>query len=427
MTLSPITAHSSLSPSYGSPQDPSQARAKKSLPVVQTTPAATLGDKRQSALHLVTDTLTKAYEKIASRGLATAYAEQDALANTSEPMTATKAANTILGFIERRLQLDVADGATKEQLQARLDAGLEGFKKGFAEAADKLKALSMLSPDVEADIGDTYKQVMSGLDALRATFIEDAAPSVSEPKVTPEVVRPAQINNIAIQEGLYEYAEARDFRFELTTQEGDKVSIRAASSLGVSVSAGRDAKGIYGNASQSSSSSFELSIDGDLSENELKAINQLLGRVDELAGQFYAGNLDQVFDKALSLGYDDQQIASYSLNLSQVQIQQVAVAYGAFAPEDDLQAPSLATQLAPVGDFIKDVFESINLAAQFVDPKDLLLDLSKKMAEKVESENTLPSAFAQFLERILAQDFEQDLEQGLEQDLEQDVSDTKVV
>jgi hypothetical protein len=411
MTLSPINTHSSLSPLYGSPQDPSQTRAKKSLPVVQTIPTATLGDKRQSALHLVTDTLTKAYEKIASRGLATAtaYGEQDALANSSEPMTATKAANTILGFIERRLQLDVADGATKEQLKARLEAGLEGFKKGFAEAADKLKALSMLSPEVEADIGDTYKQVMSGLDALRAKFIEDAAPSVSEPRVPPEVVRPAQINNIAIQEGLYEYAEARDFRFELITQDGDKVSIRAASSLGVSVSAGRDAKGIYGNASQSSSSSFELAIDGDLSESELKAINQLLGRVDSLAGQFYAGNLDKVFDKALSLGYDDQQIASYSLNLSQVQIQQVAVAYSAFAPEDEAQAPSLANQLAPVGDFIKEVFESINLAAQFFEPKDLLLDLSKKMAEKVESENALPSAFAQFLERLLALNLEPDV------------------
>lgn len=411
MTFSPINTHSSLSPSYSPPQDHLHSRGKKTLPLVQEIPAPTLSDKRQSALHLVTDILTKTYEKIASRGLATVtpHGEQDALAKSSEPMTANKAANTILGFIERRLQLDVADGATKEQLQARLDAGLEGFKKGFAEAAEKLKALSMLSPEIEADISDTYNQVMTGLDALRAKFIEDAAPKANEPAVAADVVQPAQINNTAMQEGLYEYAEARNFRFELTTQEGDKVSIRASSSLGVSVSAGRDAKGIYSNASQSSASSFELLIEGDLNEGELKAINQLLGRVDELAGQFYAGNLDKVFDKALSLGYDDQQIASYSLNLSQVQIQQVAVAYGAFAPEDETQAPSLANQLAPVGDFIKDVFESINLAAQFFDPKDLLLDLSKKMAEKVESENVLPSAFAQFLERILAMDLEREV------------------
>lgn len=404
MTISSINSGSAL---LAPQQDLLQARSQiRSVPVsAGKEPAVVLSndEKRQSALHLVTQTLADAYDKIASRGVPATAAYND-----QEPMTATKAANTILGFIERRLQLDVADGATQEQLQTRLEAGLEGFKKGFAEAAEKLKALSMLSPEVEADIGDTYKQVIAGIDALRAKFIEGAAPKASEPAAAAEVVRPVQVNNIAIREGLYEYAEARDFRFELTTQEGDKVSIRASSSLGVSVSAGRDAKGVYGNASQSSSSSFELSIEGDLSESELKAINQLLGRVDQLAGQFYAGNLDKVFDKALNLGYDDQQIASYALNLSQVQIQQVAVAYGAFAPEDETQAPSLANQLAPVGDFIKDVFDSLKLADQFVDPQRLLLDLSKKMAEKVESENTVPSALSQFLERILATDLEQD-------------------
>lgn len=407
MTISSINSGSVL---LAAQQDSLQARAQVRSALVSKEPGVFSNDeKRQSALHLVTRTLAEAYDKIANRGVPAAAAYND-----QEPMTATKAANTILGFIERRLQLDVADGATQEQLQTRLEAGLEGFKKGFAEAAEKLKALSMLSPEVEADIGDTYKQVFAGVDSLRAKFIEDAAPKANEPAAAAEVTRPAQVNNIAIQEGLYEYAEARDFRFELTTQEGDKVSIRASSSLGVSVSAGRDAKGVYGNASQSSASSFELSIEGDLNESELKALNQLLGRVDKLAGQFYAGNLDKVFDKALSLGYDDEQIASYSLNLSQVQIQQVAVAYGAFAPETDAQAPSLANQLAPIGDFIKDVFKSINLAAQFFEPQELLLDLSKKMAEKVDSENALPSAFAQFLERILAMNPERDVGEAAE-------------
>jgi len=357
---------------------------------------ATNEEKRQSALHLVTRTLTQAYEKIANRGLPTT-----ATYNDQEPMTTTKAANTILGFIERRLKLDAAEGATQEQLQSRWEAGLEGFKKGFAEAAEKLKALSMLSPEIAADIDDTYQQVMSGLDALRVKFIKDAAPATSAPPVVKELQRPTQINNIAIQQGLYEYAEARDFRFELTTKEGDKVSIRASSSLGMSVAAGRDASGIYGSASQSSASSFELSIEGDLNESELKAINELMGRIDKLAGQFYAGNLDEAFNSAVNLGYDDQQIAGYALNLSQVQIQQVAVAYGAFTPESGTQAPYLANQLAPVGSFIKDVFESLDLASAFADPQKLLLDLSQKMADKAESENALRSTFAQFLERIL--------------------------
>ena len=126
--------------------------------------------------------------------------------------------------------------------------------------------------------------------------------------------------------------------------------------------------------------------------------------MDKLAGQFYAGNLDKVFDKALSLGYADQQIASYALNLSQVQIQQVAVAYTAFAPESETQSPSLASQLAPVGDFIKDVLATLDVAEQFIDPHQLLLELSQKMADKVASENKTPSALAQFLAHILAGD-----------------------
>ncbi len=401
MTLSSINSGAFPSPSLAAQQDLLQGRAQlKSNPSTNTV-APTLDEKRQSALQLVTRTLTQAYDKIANRGVPSASY------NEKEPLTATKAANTILGFIERRLQLDVADGATQEQLKSRLDAGLEGFKKGFAEAAEQLKALSMLSPEVEADIGETYEQVTSGIDALRSKFIvgtkESAVPATKNSSPASPIKAPTQINNIAVQEGLYEYAEARDFRFELTTKEGDKVIIRASSSLGVSVAAGVDGSGSYTNASKSSASNFSLSIEGDLNDDELNAINDLLGRVDKLAGQFYAGNLDDVFDKAVGLGYDDQQITGYSLNLSQVQIQQVAVTYGAIGPEG-AQSQSLANQLAPVGDFIKDVLAALNAADDFADPKKLLLDLSKKMADDAASENKEPSELARFLERILAID-----------------------
>jgi hypothetical protein len=402
MTLSSINSGAFPSPSLAAQQDLLQGRAQlKSNPSAANAVPPTADEKRQSALHLVTRTLTQAYDKIANRGVPSGDY------NEKEPLTTTKAANTILGFIERRLQADVADGATQEQLKSRLDAGLEGFKKGFAEAAEQLKALSMLSPEIEADIGDTFKQVTSGIDALRSKFIEGAkegvAPVTTKSSPAPAIKAPAQINNIAVQEGLYEYAEARDFRFELTTKEGDKVSIRASSSMGMSAAAGVDANGSYTNVSKSSTSNFSLSIEGDLNDDELNAINDLLGRVDKLAGQFYAGNLDDVFDKAVALGYDDQQITGYSLNLSQVQIQQVAVTYGAIGPEG-AQSQSLANQLAPVGDFIKDVLSALDAADNFADPKKLLLDLSKKMADDAASKNEEPSELAKFLERILAVD-----------------------
>lgn len=245
-----------------------------------------------------------------------------------------------------------------------------------------------------------------GNKSITSVPLADAAAVVLNPTALASV---GQGKNMALEQGLYEYAEARDFRFELFTREGDKVTIRASSSLGVSArlgaTAGGDGTSHYLQADSSSASAFSLTIEGDLSEGELGAINELFGRVDQLANQFYAGNLDQVFDKALALGYDDQQIASYSLNLAQVQIQQVALAYGAFTPEEGGEAaPSLAVQLAPVGNFIKDVLESLGLASGFLEPHKLLLGLSQKMADKAAGEAPAPTALSEFLARILATD-----------------------
>lgn len=402
MTLSSISSGSPLLSSLATKQDQMRPQLKPSSQA-PTEAGLSSDEKRQSALQLVTRTLTQAYEKIAGRGTAstTAYTDQESLVD-QQPMTATKAASTILGFIERRLKMDVAEGASQEQLQSRLEAGLAGFKKGFADAEEQLKALSQFSPEVAADVADTYKQVLDGVDALREKFITSATTPVTTTTVDkPAIATPAAVNNIAIQQGLYEYAEARDFQFQLTTKEGDKVSIRASSSIGVSAAIGLDNNGVSVSGSKSSANNFELSIEGNLNESELSAINDLLGRVDKLAGQFYAGNLDAVFDKAVSLGYDDQQIASYALNLSQVQIQQITESYSTFAPDGE-QAPSLANQMAPVGDFIKDVLSTLNVADNFIDPHQLLLDLTWKMADQTDSKNEEPSALAQFLERILA-------------------------
>ncbi len=403
MTLSSINSGAFSQPSLLNKQDHTHPQLKSSTPSVSNDVGVATDDKRQTALKLVTRTLSQAYEKIAGKDAVstTAYTDQ-------EPVTAKKAASTILGFIERRLKMDAAEGATQEQLQSRLEAGLEGFKKGFSEAEEKLKALGMFYPEVEADLKDIHEQVLKGIDALKEKFVAGVkSDSATQSESLPNITAPTSFNNAAIQQGLYEYAEARDFKFELTTREGDKVSIRASSSVGVSVAAAQDKNGVSVNASKSSASNFELSIEGDLNEQELNAINELLRRVDKLAGQFYAGNLGDVFDRAVALGYDDKQIASYALNLSQVQIQQVAASYSAFTPGGE-QSPGLASQLAPVGDFIKDVLSSLNVASEFADPHKLLLDLTRKMADQAALKNEEPSALTKFLERILAVNLSQE-------------------
>ncbi len=428
MNISSVPSSTTTSPNslphntlHSQPQE-----AKTSMPKVEASEDAK--DKRQTALQLVNRTLTMAYEKISSRGQ-TAAAPSQTAANSYdnfEPLTATKVANNILGFIERRLQMDVADGATQEQLQSRLEAGLSGFKKGFAEASEKLKALNMLSPDIEADIGKAYDLVLTGIDGLRSKFITATEKPADEVtlKSTPiaKLAKTLQVpdvlsntHKVSQTYGSYEYARASEFSFELTTAEGDKVTITASSSEGLSIAQGTTNNGNnssrFYNASASSSQASSWSVVGDLNDNEITAINDLLGRVDSLAGQFFSGNLDEAFNQALNLGYDETQIGGYALHLSQVEIQQATQAYGEFAPQESRNkqnnSPLLAEQLLPLGNFIKDLLDTLNSASIFSEPQKLLSDMSASLIKTDDAESEMGKRFSDFVNKLFALDLGQ--------------------
>ncbi len=379
-----------------------------------TQSSAVVEDKQQTALQIVNRTLTAAYEKLSSRGQLTEEYK------TFEPLTAEKVANNILGFIERRLQMDVAEGASNEDLQARLEAGLSGFKKGFAEASEKLEALSLLSPEIKADIGKTYDLVTQGIDDLRSRFITaadaPAAPvtTASSVKKTPDSLKvpdflPAA--NSSMTYGNYEYASARQFSFSLTTKEGDKLTIKATASEGLAVEAGRANQGSssvgFYNASYSADQSMSWQVEGDLNEEELNAINDLLGRVNELAGQFFSGNLDAAFEQAVNLGYDDSQIGKFALNLSQVEIQQVTQAYKTFEPRADLSdnndARLFTERLLPLGNFIKDLLDTLDQASVFAEPALLVTSIAENIVGE-EQVATQGSRFSQFIQNIFNMD-----------------------
>jgi len=60
-----------------------------------------------------------------------------------------------------------------------------------------------------------------------------------------------------------------------------------------------------------------VSVQGQLSADELKAIGELVGKVDTLANEFFQGDLQQAFNSAAALGFDSSQIAGFALKLSQ--------------------------------------------------------------------------------------------------------------
>lgn len=282
-----------------------------------------------------------------------------------QPLTAEQAANNILGFIERQLERDVAAGATQEELQSRLEAGLEGFKKGFNEAKDKLEALGMLNETVSADIGKTYQLVTDGIDDFAKRYgiaQEQEQPTLSTPDVS------------GVRKANYEYASAQSFSFELTTREGDKVTIQASASRGESASYKAGENGSSFSYASVSSSQYQLTIQGDINEDEQAAIDNLLGQVNQLADEFFTGDLQAAFDYATELGYDAEQISGFALNLTRVEIQRASVAY---QPQDS--GKDLASKLKPVGDFLQDLNSTLDEASSFAEPQSLLLSMIEAM------------------------------------------------
>ncbi|WP_439509388.1 DUF5610 domain-containing protein [Marinimicrobium koreense] len=352
------------------------AAASERAPGAET---SSLEERRQKAFQTIEQTLAMGYEKLASKrgGAAQAF-------DRFEPLSAEKVAGNILGFIERRLLKDAAEGATQAQLQARLDAGLEGFKKGFAEAQKQLEALASFTPEIQADIDDTRERVLAGVEDLRQRIVDQQlGQSPSDER--------ADGANTARSEGplayRYEQARASQFSFELMTAEGDRVAIQANSSAAVSLSG----SGNGSSFSAAASRSLSWSVEGDLNADERSAIESLLGGVDRLAEQFFSGDLNGALESAMSLGYDREQVASFSLNLSQSSIRQVSETYGRSTGKPE-QGPGLQERLAPLGQFLRGLEATLADASRVsANPDMLLLDVAERMLPSDQTETSAQS------------------------------------
>lgn len=364
---------------------------------------------------------------------------------SNQNAAADRAVNNILGFIDNQLALDKANGATEEQLQQRLEAGLKGFKQGFGEAQGILKDMGLLDIGLDADIGQTYERVHQGLVELEQQYspnLEEKMTAAmypgSETKDTGSdqgrdadkialINEPQMLQSLADKSSIsvprtsssgsgsfasverYEFKQEQRFEFELTTADGDKVKILASSLEQYAAQAENAAAGDghYSSLSFQSdrASGFDLAIEGDLSGDELEAINHLLAQVVDLAGDFYSGDIGTAFNKATQLGYDSSQIADFSVNLSQTTQAKAVAAYEGVGSASPWEKPAIGSDFNNLGGFVKDLLDSIEAVKQLGQPNNLVTDLLGAQVEELEqsdpSTQNTQSAYLQDLLRSL--------------------------
>ncbi|NVK24241.1 MAG: DUF5610 domain-containing protein [Gammaproteobacteria bacterium] len=316
------------------------------------------------------------------------------------------AANNILKFIEHQLNQDVKDGASLVAIESRIAAALEGFNQGFDEANGTLKDMELLSPNLEKEIGMTKEKVLAGIEQLKQEFLgsePDADQYVSDETAEQPTTTPAQ--SISYMEG-FNAGQMNDFSFELTTADGDKVTINTSSIQAYAQQSGLSEQGAatqmaYQSYAGYAESNFSFSVGGELDQQELEAINNLLNNVNDLAADFYSGDVSKAFDKALELNYDSSEISEFSISLTQIKN---FTAYQAYQTDKPLFNPTAINDLKPLAEFsnnLRNSFES--LTSLFEQPKLLMTEVMSSI-NQLQKPSDYPAGktdFVEFATRLL--------------------------
>ena len=102
-------------------------------------------------------------------------------------------------------------------------------------------------------------------------------------------------------------------------------------------------------------SGYRIEIKGDLDDDELNAISDLVNSANDLADTFYRGDIQSAFNQALELGYDDQELVGFALQLNRVEQTQAVKAYGYVQQynEDDQQNERQEKLVKPVAQYLE--------------------------------------------------------------------------
>ena len=297
--------------------------------------------------------------------------EPGALAGKANDYTPEKIAGRIIGFIEQRLQTEQAAGADPSKLQGLLEQARSGVEKGFAEARKILDGMGVLQGKVASDIDDTYQKIQDGFSALDKRF----NPST-----------PASTGNVAVAAYSERFAaKAETFEMQVTTRDGDglRISIAQASanwsqSGAAASSDGKTSSLVAGSQSGSLQiGAWQVSVEGELDDEERGALEKLFSQVQDLSNKFYAGDMSGAFDRAMALEMDGEQLASMSLRLTQTTVRQATDAYSAVAQDGGQAASAVNNSLIDYAQGLLEALRSANQLAEEGSAKGNLLDLLK--------------------------------------------------
>lgn len=255
-------------------------------------------------------------------------------------------AKNVLQFVGGAIKTAQANGVEDEELLAMFEQARDGVLKGVDQARKDLAGF--MNEEIDEGIINSLNAIKKGIDDL-------------EREVFGKSEEDEQVNAVNASQSVSASSE-KSGEITITTQDGDEVTIsfenvqqiEASQSLAIETSPAddsaaqeREATAVQSDSDDADASSSEtessvslsqsyssfnseelaFTVEGEIDEQERAAIQQLVRDTSNLIDDFFSGDVEAAFQKALELGFDEEQIAEYSVELSQTEAVEVVQTY----------------------------------------------------------------------------------------------------
>ena len=282
-----------------------------------------------------------------------------------------KVARNVMRFVGGVIEGAARGGADQDKLNSLFSQAREGVAKGIAMA--------------EKDIGSFMNdEIKEGIDRSR-NLINDRIDSLEKRLLGGEESDAVSGVNASLMAGA---SDSRSGNILIRTRDGDELTLsfeslrqfQYAQQTQVTTSGNQTSGSDEGSgtnnytttASQSSlyqyfeRSGVSFSLKGELDEDELKAIADLVGEANDLADTFFAGDLDKAFEEALSLGFDDKELVGYALQLNHTKQSQVVEAYESIQHyrDENADANKYGNMVSPISQYMDKMLSTMDSAGE---------------------------------------------------------------
>ena len=256
-----------------------------------------------------------------------ASSDQVSSQDTQNDFSPEKVAQRILSHVGNYMEKLQKEGAGDERLSTVFESAKEAVQQGLEDAQEKLEALGWLTnAGVQQGIDETRSLLDEGFDSLESVLFDKS-----------DLVSSSIEGSASASYSREDYSQMK-----VTTQEGDVVSINLyslnQSDTSESISLSDEGLSFSRYESSSQAFAFDFSVEGDLNDDELAAIQTMMQSAGEVSDLFFSGDVSGALQKGFDMGFDASQLANFSMTLQTSQTAKTSQAVSAYSQNNGIRS-----------------------------------------------------------------------------------------